>query len=88
MWISILEYARLAPSATNRQPWRFVRDGARVLLALTRDAPIDGGIVAAHITSAAAALGRSGQWEIRWGDRGLADEWGLPAGAIPVGLFG
>lgn len=86
--VAALEHARLAPSATNRQPWRFIITSDHVALALVRPVPIDGGIVMAHLALASAALGREGQWEMRLGDDELARECGLPRGVIPVAVFG
>jgi nitroreductase len=84
--VAVLEHARLAPSAVNRQPWRFIVRPGQIALALTRPAPIDGGIVMAHVTLASAALERAGRWE-RIGDGALAQEYGLPPGVIPVAVF-
>jgi nitroreductase len=85
--VSLLEHARLAPSAVNRQPWRFIVQADDIALALTRPKPIDAGIVMAHVTLAAAALERKGQWHVRWGDDALAQACGLPRDAIPVATF-
>jgi len=85
--VNVLEYARLAPSATNRQPWRFIVGPDRVALALVRPAPIDGGIVMAHFALATGALGYAGQWEARLGDIALAEEYGLPKSALPVAMW-
>ncbi|MDY6875133.1 MAG: nitroreductase family protein [Chloroflexota bacterium] len=85
--VTILEHARLAPSAVNRQPWRFILRPNHVVLALARPAPIDGGIVMAHFALASAALARDGQWEVRLGDAALARECGLPGNVIPVATF-
>jgi nitroreductase len=85
--VAVLEYARLAPSAVNRQPWRFIVGPDHVTLVLTRLAPIDGGIVMAHVALASAALGHAGEWMVRLRDARLAHECGLPRGVIPVGTF-
>jgi nitroreductase len=85
--VTALEHARLAPSATNRQPWRFVVRPEYVALVLAQSAPIDGGIVMAHFALASAALGRDGRWEVRLGDVTLAQECGLPKGVVPVAAF-
>jgi len=85
--VAALEHARLAPSAVNRQPWRFIVSPDYVTLALTRPAPIDAGIVMAHVTLASAAMGRVGRWHVRLGDATLAQAWGLPRGAVPVATF-
>jgi len=89
--VDALEHARLAPSASNRQPWRFIvrpDDAALpVVLALARPKPIDAGIVMAHLALASAALERAGRWQVRWRDAALARECGLPDGVIPVATF-
>ena len=85
--VTVLEHARLAPSATNRQPWRFIVRPDHVALALVRPAPIDAGIVMVHFALASAALGREGRWKVRLGDATLAEECGLPKGVIPVATF-
>jgi nitroreductase len=85
--VAALEHARLAPSASNRQPWCFIVRPDHVALALVRPAPIDGGIVMAHFALACATLGRDGRWEVRMGDVTLAQECALPKGAVPVAVF-
>ncbi|MFL7791757.1 MAG: nitroreductase family protein [Anaerolineae bacterium] len=85
--VSLLEHARLAPSAANRQPWRFIVQADTITLALTRPRPIDAGIVMAHVTLTAEALGRKGQWEVRWGDDALARACGMPQSAVPAATF-
>ncbi len=85
--VEILECARLAPSAVNRQPWRFVVEPGRVNLALVEPAPIDAGITMAHLALAAADLGRPGRWEVRLGDPELARSLALPNAVIPVGQY-
>jgi nitroreductase len=85
--VSILEHARLAPSASNLQPWRFVVDGNRVTLTMMRRSPIDAGIVMSHITVAAAALERTGHWELRLRDDDLRERYNLPGKVMPVGVF-
>jgi len=85
--VAALEQARLAPSAVNLQPWRFIVKSGYVALALVRPAPIDGGIVMAHLALASAALGGAGRWEVRLGDPALAQACGLPRGITPVATF-
>ena len=91
--VSLLECARLAPSAVNRQPWRFIVQPDGLVLALERPEPINAGIVMAHVALAAKALGRKGQWHLRWGDDTLAQDCGLPQTlgqprtATPVATF-
>jgi len=62
--------ARLAPSAYNRQPWRFrVEDGAVVVRADKADEPgkisrrLDCGIAMLHFELGARASGLAGSWE-------------------------
>jgi len=90
----VLECARLAPSATNRQPWRFVVSAAEgqgpiplLLLGLTRRAPIDAGIVMSHVKLVAEEQGYVGAWRLCWEDATLASALDLPASALAVGRF-
>lgn len=85
--VTLLECARLAPSATNRQPWRFIVQSNRTVLALTRPAPIDAGIVMSHVTLASNAVDCAGRWQLRLGDAALTRECRLPRGALPVASF-
>lgn len=85
--VNILEYARLAPSAHNGQPWRFVVRSDALLLATKRAAPIDAGIIMSHVSLAADALNDAGRWELRLGDGSLAEDYGLPRKAIPVAIW-
>jgi nitroreductase len=85
--VNALEHARLAPSARNQQPWRFIVRPTHVVLALVGPAPVDAGIVMAHLALASAALKRGGRWEVRLGDATLARECGLPEGINPVAVF-
>jgi nitroreductase len=66
-----LEAARLAPSARNRQPWRFrvEKDGVviaavRSLSASTISKRLDCGIAMLHFELGALAAGTAGRWEI------------------------
>ncbi len=84
----VLECARLAPSAKNGQPWRFVVESRTekpptLHLCLTAPAPIDAGIVMAHVALAAAEMGISGRWVLG----GVAPPSPGPPGVIPVGTF-
>jgi hypothetical protein len=87
MLVTTLEHARLAPSAANRQPWRFVVDADNLTLAMMRPSFIDAGIVMSHVTLAAAAFERTGQWQLRLRDETLARTYDLPRRAIPVATF-
>ncbi|MBU2598902.1 MAG: nitroreductase family protein [Actinobacteria bacterium] len=48
---------------------------------------IDAGIVMSHFTLVSEAIGRTGQWELRLGDKNLAKECQLLKGIIPVAIF-
>lgn len=85
--VELLTCAQLAPSASNRQPWRFIVGDDEIALALARPAPIDGGITMSHITLAARALGQLGSWTVRLGDPELAQALDLPSSAVPVGVW-
>jgi nitroreductase len=85
--VSVFKYARLAPSAVNRQPWRFIVHPDGLVLALVQPKPIDAGIVMAHVMLAARALGLDGQWHVRWGDAALALACDVPKSAVPVAIF-
>jgi hypothetical protein len=71
-WSVPLEMVRLAPSASNKQPWRVFRDetGFSFFLARTRGYPAlqfdmqmsDIGIAMCHFESAARELGLPGEW--------------------------
>jgi nitroreductase len=73
-WSSVLECVRLAPSASNKQPWRIVRRDSAFHFFLDRDKAygklmpladlqrIDMGIAMCHFQFSAAELGREGGW--------------------------
>jgi len=65
-----LEAARLAPSAANRQPWRFQLEGESITISLDsqKDAPtiskrLDCGIAMLHLELGALAADIAGIWE-------------------------
>jgi len=66
-----LEAARLAPSAQNRQPWRFRIEKGAVVIAADKSSStssiskrLDCGIVMLHFELGARAAGVAGKWEI------------------------
>lgn len=66
-----LEAARIAPSAVNRQPWRFSLDRRGVLLSMNNPGGndhfskrLDCGIAMLHFELAARAKGAAGNWEL------------------------
>jgi hypothetical protein len=68
----MLECVRLGPSASNKQPWRVIKQETKLHLYLERDKTykypmgqnIDMGIAMCHIELAAIELGISGSWQI------------------------
>lgn len=85
--VSVLEHVRLAPSAKNAQPWRFIVEAERITLAMVNRRFIDAGIVMSHVALASAAVSCGGQWAIRLRDRSLARELGTPDTAITIAAF-
>lgn len=65
-----VESARIAPSAYNRQPWRFRAEGGAIVISF--DGPegpivskrLDCGIAMLHFELAVRAAGASGSWEL------------------------
>jgi nitroreductase len=74
-WAPVLRAVRLAPSASNKQPWRIVRSGGAYHFFLDRDRAygkmmpladlqrIDMGIAMCHFQLAAAEAGLEGGWD-------------------------
>jgi len=85
--VTVLKHARLAPSAHNGQPWRFIVQSDGILLAIVRPRFIDSGIVMSHISIAAAAADYAGTWSLSLRDPRLARKTNLPDKAIPIGIF-
>ena len=85
--VTILKHARLAPSAHNGQPWRFIVRSDGILLAIVKPRFIDSGIVMSHISIAAAAADYAGTWSVSLRDPDLARKTNLPDNAIPIGIF-
>jgi len=85
--VTALKHARLAPSAHNGQPWRFIVQPRGLSLAVVGPQFIDAGIVMSHVTLAAAAAEREGHWELRLRDDTLAEACDLPDRAIPIATF-
>lgn len=78
-WAAVLDAVRQAPSASNRQPWRLLRDGDRFHLYVARTPSyrkmtsvdlqrMDMGIAMCHFQLVARELGLAGAWT--WQDRG------------------
>ncbi|MBU4268621.1 MAG: nitroreductase family protein [Acidobacteria bacterium] len=74
-WAPVLECVRLAPSASNKQPWRIIFQDKSFHFYLNRDRAysalmpkadlqrIDMGIAICHFQLAAAELGLEGEWQ-------------------------
>lgn len=70
-WVRVaLEAARLAPSAINRQPWRFDVEPGNITVSVRSTGPefgiskrLDCGIAMLHIEVAAMTCGVRGQWD-------------------------
>jgi nitroreductase len=69
-WIKIaLQAARLAPSAYNRQPWRFEVDSDSIVISVDRTHDIgpsrrlESGMAMLHIELGALEKGRQGKWK-------------------------
>jgi nitroreductase len=73
-WVPVLEAVRMGPSASNKQPWRVLREGpSRFSLLFAEDKAynsalgipiqqLDLGIAMKHFELAAAACGLPGRW--------------------------
>jgi nitroreductase len=86
-----LEAVRRAPSASNKQPWRIVRDGSAFRFLLNRTPGygsalgfdvqrLDMGIAMSHFEIAALAAGLGGHWEIE-------PAGGGEAGLVPIAAW-
>jgi nitroreductase len=85
--VEVLECARLAPSAANRQPWRFIVAAERLSLVLTSPSYFDAGIAMAHVTLSSRAVGCPGEWTLCLGDQAWAGEMGMPRDALAVAVY-
>ena len=89
-WHQALACVRLGPSASNKQPWRMVREGGswHLYLYRTKGYPrlgpgidlqrVDMGIAMCHFSLAASELGLAGQWR-QAGPDITAGEWNYVA---------
>jgi nitroreductase len=85
--VTILEHARLAPSAHNAQPWRFVVRPSELMLATVKPAPIDAGIIMSHVKLAAEALDFAGDWTLLRQPEAFSQDYELPRKAVPVAIW-
>jgi len=84
-------YMRLAPSWGNRQPWRFILDGEKIVLAVKDDAAlneqvenIDAGIAMLYFEVAMHDLGISGSWKL---DVENKESYKVPSDYFVVGYY-
>ncbi len=84
-------YMRLAPSWGNRQPWRFILDGERIVLAVKDDAAlneqvenIDAGIAMLYFEVALHDLGLPGSWKL---DVDNKESYKIPEDYFVVGYY-
>lgn len=84
-------YMRLAPSWGNRQPWRFILDGDRIVLAVKDDAElieevenIDAGIAMLYFEVAMHDLGLPGSWKL---DVENKESYKIPEDYFVVGYY-
>ena len=98
-YAEVLAMVRLAPSASNRQPWRLLRDGRGVFHLFLRRTPgynsklinvaggdlqrVDMGIACCHFELTARELGLAGRWEVL-----APPETDLPARTTYVASWG
>jgi len=88
----VFYYMRLAPSWGNRQPWRFILDGASIALIMQSGGEgiskkvekIEAGIAMLYLELAMAEKGITGQWNFD----GEAQKYNLPDDYYVVGYFG
>ena len=84
-------YMRLAPSWGNRQPWRFILDGERIVLTVKNDEQlseqvenIDAGIAMLYFEVAMHDLGISGSWKLSVDNK---ESYKIPSDYFVVGYY-
>lgn len=85
--VNILYYSKLAPSWGNLQPWRFILDDDKIVLAVVdKDflQHLDAGIVMLYFEKAAQEEGIFGKWKL---DTLEIDKYSIPEGYKAVGYF-
>lgn len=86
--LDAFSYARMAPSALNKQPWRFIVDGGKVVLAIDSEDyrgsylnKIDAGIVMLYF----GVILDVTMFDSKWGFDNLDKDYGIPANYTVVG---
>ncbi|WIV13866.1 nitroreductase family protein [Proteiniborus sp. MB09-C3] len=85
--VNILYYSRLAPSWGNLQPWRFILDDNKIVLAIVdKDIlqHLDAGIVMLYFEKSAHEEGILGKWRL---DISNTDKYNIPEGYKALGYF-
>lgn len=87
----VFYYMRLAPSWGNRQPWRFILDGTRIVLFMEGDCEgiskkvekIEAGIAMLYLELAMAEKGVTGAWTFE----AVGKDYGAPQTYYVAGIF-
>ncbi|MBC2576534.1 nitroreductase family protein [Peptostreptococcus canis] len=86
--LDAFSYARMAPSALNKQPWRFIVDGGKVILAINNENysgsyvnKIDAGIVMLYF----GVILDVTMFDSKWGFDKLDKDYGIPSNYTVVG---
>lgn len=86
--LDAFSYARMAPSALNKQPWRFIVDGGRVILAIKNENyegsyinRIDAGIVMLYF----GVILDVTMFDSKWGFDKVDKDYGIPSDYTVVG---
>lgn len=86
--LEAFSYARMAPSSLNKQPWRFIVDGGKVVLAIKNknykdsyENKIDAGIVMLYF----GLILDITMFDSKWGFEDLNKEYGVPEDFVVVG---
>lgn len=86
--LDAFSYARMAPSALNKQPWRFIVDGGKVVLAINNENyngsyvnKIDAGIVMLYF----GVILDVTMFDSKWGFDKLDKDYGIPSDYTVVG---
>ncbi len=88
----VFYYMRMAPSWGNRQPWRFILDGTKIVLVMERDErvgnhseEVEAGIAMLYFEVAMHDIGLPGSWNAD--DFNGSDKYDLPEGHFIGGYY-
>jgi len=88
----VFYYMRMAPSWGNRQPWRFILDGTKIVLVMERDERVDdraeeaeAGIAMIYFEVAMHDIGLPGHWNTD--DLSGADKYNIPEDHFIAGYY-